>query len=411
MMNPTACSPLFSFNPRKYLLDVSRLVWRAWRGGLPTGIDRVCLAYVEHFGSRSQAVLQRKGFHLILSPAESDNLFKLLVSGRAQRYDLIRFWLDAGPAALIRRPKPRAVYLNVGHTGLNEKTLPRWLARHQLRAVYLIHDLIPLTHPEFCRDGEAQKHRRRMVNVLASAAGVICNSKATLDDLWAFAAAEGLPRPPSIAAWISGNPIPFSGQPKTLSKPYFITVGTIEGRKNHQLLLDVWRRLVAELGDDAPVLLIVGQRGWQADHVFQQLDCPGELEVSVRELRTCSDDELAGWTAGARAVLMPSLAEGFGLPLVEALQIGTPVIASDLPVFHEIAGDIPTYLAPLDGDAWLRAIRAFLGASSDRIRQIAQMKSYRAPTWDGHFAVVEPWLNSLENRTPLGGHISVESAI
>ena len=150
----------------------------------------------------------------------------------AQRYDLIRFWLDAGPAALMRRPKPRAVYLNVGHTGLNEKTLPRWLARHQLRAVYLIHDLIPLTHPEFCRDGEAQKHRRRMVNVLASAAGAICNSKATLDDLWAFAAAEGLPRPPSIAAWISGNPIPFSGQPKTLSKPYFIAVGTIEGRKN-----------------------------------------------------------------------------------------------------------------------------------------------------------------------------------
>ena len=108
---------------------------------------------------------------------------------------------------------------------------------------------------------------------------------------------------------------------------------------------------------------------------------------------------------------MPSFAEGFGLPLVEALRIGTPVIASDLPVFREIAGDIPTYLAPLDGDAWLRAIRAFLGASSDRIRQIAQMKSYRAPTWDGHFAVVEPWLNSLENRSPLGGHISVKSAI
>ena len=74
------------------------------------------------------------------------------------------------------------------------------------------------------------------------------------------------------------------------------------------------------------------------------LDDATELRVNVLELGSCADDELAAIVAGRERLLMPSFAEGFGLPVVEALELGTPVIASDLPVFREIAGDIPTYL-------------------------------------------------------------------
>lgn len=376
---------------REFLLDVSRLVWRAWRGGLPTGIDRVCLAYVEHFGSRSQAVIQRRGFHFLLSPAHSDKLFELLRSGSATRSQLVALaavaWQD-----IFRKPRPGAIYINAGHTGLNEPSLPAWIARHRLRAVYLIHDLIPIAYPQFCRPEEFEKHSQRMKNALTSAAGVIGNSAATVKELEAFALTQQLPVPPSVVAWISGAMQPINVNPRVLARPYFVTLGTIEGRKNHQLLLDIWRRLVADLQDEAPVLVIIGQRGWKAEAVINQLDHLEELEASVREIGTCDDNELAGWISGARALLMPSYAEGFGLPVIEALRSGTPVIASNLPVYREVVGDVPTYIDPADGAGWERAIRSFSGESIERQRQLARMKDYRVPTWHEHFVAVENWL-------------------
>jgi len=378
---------------REILLDVSRLVWRVWSGRLPTGVDRVCLAYLDHFRDRSQAVMQRGGWQVILSPAQSDRLYRLLLDGRATKAsDLLRFFLAFAWRGARRSVARRGlVYLNVGHTGLNESSLPNWIAANGLRAVYLIHDLIPLTHPEFCRPGEAQKHSERIRNVLASASGVIGNSQTTIDELAAFAKSNELEMPPQAVAWIAGY-TSGAAKPKALDRPYFLTVGTIEGRKNHLLLLQVWRRLVADLGNRAPILVIVGQRGWEAERAFEILDQLGALEGHVLELGTCGDEELADWIAGARALLMPSFTEGFGLPVIESLELGTPVIASDLPVYREIVGSIPTYLDPLDSSGWARSIKAFSSAATERERQKAQMAAYRAPTWERHFQIVEAWL-------------------
>ena len=375
---------------RPFLLDVSRLIWRVWRGGLPTGIDRVCHAYVEHFGARSQAVVQRRGFHFVLSPADSDRLFRLLLAKEPVRRTLLTFAVSASLRTVKTSPRLGCLYLNVGHTGLNEPSLPTWIARHRLRAVYLIHDLIPLTHPQLCRDGEAEKHKLRLNNVLASAAGVIGNSQATVDDLAGFAERQGHSMPPSVVAWLGAEDFPHDPRPKIGGKPHFVVVGTIEGRKNHQLLMDVWRDIVADRRQEAPLLVIIGQRGWQANEVFDQLDRPGELEGHVLELGSCDDDDLAGWIAGARALLMPSFAEGFGLPVMEALQLGTPVIATDLPVYREIAGDRPVYLGPTDKAGWKSAVESLAGGPQSK-----KMPDFRAPTWQDHFSTVEAWLKML----------------
>jgi glycosyltransferase involved in cell wall biosynthesis len=297
--------------------------------------------------------------------------------------------------SLGRRPILGQFYLNVGHTGLNEPSLPQWIKRHRLRAIYLIHDLIPLTHPEYCRGGEAEKHRERMFNVIESAAGVIGNSQATLDDLSCFAKQVGRPMPMSITAWISGGEFRTQLKRRQISAPHFVVVGTIEGRKNHQLLLNVWRKIVAERGAESPTLVIVGQRGWQAERLFSQLDNLGLLQDHVLELGSCADNELAAWVASARALLMPSFVEGFGLPVLEGLELGTPVIASDLPIYREIAGEIPTYLDPHDEGSWERTIMAFCGDDPERKRQVAAARHFRAPTWGDHFRKVEPWLEVL----------------
>jgi len=386
---------------RELLLDVSRLLWRVWRGGLPTGIDRVCLAYVRHFAPRALAVVQWKGFRAVLSAAHSDRIFDLLTGvwgvGRAGLVARALLPIAAGR----RRPKRGMLYLNVGHTGLNHRRLPQWIRAHRLRAVYMIHDLIPITHPSHCRDGEEAKHRQRLDHLLISASGVIGNSQASLDELAQYAASSCKRMPPSIAAWISGWELSAGAEPRVMGRPYFVTLDTIEGRKNHRLLLNVWRRLVCELGGNAPLLVIIGQRGWQAEDVIALLDHPGVLNGHVLELGRCEDQEVAEWIAGARALLMPSFAEGFGLPVIEALHLGTPVIASNLTVFREVAGGIPTFLDPADEESWCGAVRAFAGESSERERQLAAIDTYRAPTWDGHFARVERWLESLPPPPPM----------
>jgi len=381
---------------RRLLIDVSRMIWRLWTGRIPTGIDRVCLAYVEHFGPRSQAVIQRKGQRHILSPAHSDALFALLLGGG---HAFRRRFVLLAARVLLSRPQTRLsgspVYLNVGHTGLDQPDLPAWIAGLGIRAVFLICDLIPLTHPEFCREGESERHRLRITNALRGAGGIISISQMTATEIEAFAEGAGLPMPPHVVAWLAGHPLPSTIAPPPISRPYFVSVGTIEGRKNHVLLLQLWKRLVQKHGDKAPMLVIIGQRGWEAEHVLAMLDRAPSLQGHVLELNNASDSELAGYIAGARALLMPSFVEGFGIPVVEALQLGTPVIASDLQVFREIAGDIPHYLDSSDGAGWERAIGEFLTDGQERRRQLALMPSYTPPSWASHFEHVEQWLEEL----------------
>lgn len=378
------------------ILDVSRLVWRSWRGGLPTGIDRVCLAYAEHYSGRARAMVQRKAARFVLSRKDSDRLFAFLLKGRAASpLDWVKMAASLLPSVLRQESFQSAIYLNVGHTGLDEASLPAWLEHHQLRPVYMVHDLIPLSHPQFCRVGESEKHSRRMENVVATATGIIGNSETTLGELEQFAASRGRFLPATLAALIAGHQPPLDPPLPSLARPYFITLGTIEGRKNHLMLLRCWQRLLRKHGTAAPRLVIVGQRGWEADEAFAILDNLGELDGNVIEMGDCDDDRLASLIAGARALLMPSFVEGFGLPIIEALQLSTPVIASDLPVYREIAGSVPTYLDPADEDGWISRIWEFTHDSPERGRQMLAMPDYRAPAWPEHFRKVEAWLATL----------------
>jgi glycosyltransferase involved in cell wall biosynthesis len=204
--------------------------------------------------------------------------------------------------------------------------------------------------------------------------------------------------PPALAAPLA--PAQFAANAlarSPLEAPYFVTLGTIEPRKNHWMLLHVWRRLAEEMGSEAPHLVIVGQRGWECENVVDLLERCAPLRGFVHELPACSDAQLAQYLAHARALLFPSFSEGYGLPLVEALMLGTPAIASALPAFAEAAGQVPDYLDPLDGPAWTQAVRDYMRPEHPRrAEQMLRLQQFRAPTWAQHFERVEPLLESLE---------------
>lgn len=378
------------------LIDVTRLADRLLQNRLPTGVDRVSLGYLTHFYDRARALVRFAGRWVELGRDDSRKIFRALLDGDADGHSAIRRCVARG-YALSWRQRHGGVLLNTGHSGLDRADYGATLIRRDLRPVFFLHDLIPMSHPEYCRPGESERHHFRLETMLSVGKGVIVNSQATRDELFNFASARNLPVPPCAVASLAPArlPAPFHGRPE--KKPYFVILGTIEPRKNHSLLLHLWRQLVAEFGEVAPKLVVIGQRGWECEQVVDLLDRCAALQEHVIELPRCEDRELSTWLAHAQALLFPSFIEGFGMPLVEALMLGVPVIASDLPVFREIAGEIPLYLDPLDGPGWRRAVLEFVRPDSiERQVQIERIGSYAPPTWEQHFAVVEDLLKEID---------------
>lgn len=393
-------------NEAPLLFDASRLVWRRWAGVRPTGIDRICSAWLQHYASQSQAVLLHRHGRHILSGSASQALFQLLAEpeavgdghgGRNQfRRALIGWGLRHFGSAQRARPGHGRLWLNIGHTGLDLPGLASWCRSAQLRPVLMVHDLIPITHPQYCRAGEADRHRLRMHALLTIGHAVIGNSQHTIETLADFARSEALAMPAALVAWPGTPNLPVTTDTVGGEQRDFIILGTIEGRKNHMLLLDVWDRLLREHGRAAPRLVIIGRRGWACDDVLARLDAGG-FGDRVVETGALDDAAIARRLASARALLFPSFAEGYGLPLVEALDAGVPVIASDLPVFLEIGQGVPDLLPPDDVAGWQAAIMAYATDGSPvRAAQMARLAGFRAPDWAGHFARVDAFLKTLQ---------------
>ncbi|MCG8431238.1 MAG: glycosyltransferase, partial [Candidatus Omnitrophica bacterium] len=140
----------------------------------------------------------------------------------------------------------------------------------------------------------------------------------------------------------------------------------------------------------------IGQRGWECENVIDLLERSEAIRNFVIELPACSDADLSTYLYHSRALLFPSFAEGYGMPLMEALTLGVPVIASNLPVFREIAGDVPDYLDPLDSMGWLQKIEAFsTSCSLERAAQCERRAHFDPPSWSGHFQLVENLMEQL----------------
>lgn len=376
-------------------LDVTRLLTRLYDGFLPTGVDRVGLAYIKKYGVKARAILSERGFSTVLTEKDSQQTFAWLLQSHASR-NAIRALIARACLNRLRETGLNGVLLHTSHNGMEFGRYYRAMARRDIRPVFMVHDLIPLTHAEYCRPGVDATHRHRMHTALRHASGLIANSQATLDSLAVEAQRAGLKLPPSVVARLASGVTQGPLAKRPLPSPYFVMLGTIEPRKNHWFILHVWRRLVEQLGAAAPKLVVIGRRGWECENVVDMLERCESLKGVVIEEAHCSDDQLHAYLQHAQALLFPSFVEGYGIPLAEALSLNVPVLASDLDVFHEIADDIPDYLDPLDGPGWLTRIQAYSHENSpERNAQLTRIERFREPTWAQHFEHVDGFLETL----------------
>lgn len=305
-------------------------------------------------------------------------------------------------------PSGNSVYLNTSHQGLSNKdgfsTLKMKLG---LKFAFYIHDLIPIDYPEYVPASGYSDHLKRMNTVSFCADMVIVNSKATKKSFLSWCEKQDLRSPECEVAYI-GVEKSFLERPaeelppalETLDQQsYFTYIGTIEPRKNHLFLLQIWRDWILR-GIVPPKLVIVGKRGWENQNVFNFIDQCEAIKPYVVVLSNLNDSGLKRIIRGAKALLFPSFSEGWGMPLIEAQTMGTPVICSDIPVFHEASSHLATFINPLDAIIWQKTILDFCDPDKNvHDDAVKALGSYSPPRWEDHFNIVDKLLDNLEIRT------------
>lgn len=391
------------------LIDLTRMASRLGTGAA-TGIDRVEQAWTRHLLTLDDpvfalvrmklgfALLDRRGVSALLdrasgrvAPGPADLAGRLIwreapLRARAEA-DLRRLSLARvavpGLGRLLRRLPAGFIYLNLGHANLTPRVFAAVKALGG-RAGVLVHDTIPLDHPEFARAGIPAVFRRKMRAVADGADLVIHSAKATRAATDTALARLGRVPPGIVAPLGLDLAAPDPGQlPPGLppARPFALVLGTIEPRKNLALLADVWANHRPALD-----LIIAGHRGWAESALFERLAATPGIVLSG----ALPDRAVAALMGSAEALLFPSLAEGYGLPPLEALARGLPVICADLAVLHETLGDLAVYLDPRDVYSWAKEIRALAtpGARHRGGAKGTDATGFVPPSWEAHFKTV-----------------------
>lgn len=227
-------------------------------------------------------------------------------------------------------------------------------ARSGAKLGQLVHDMLPITGANWYADAQGVAAAADLALLLGAADALAADSREV-----AAEAALVARRP--VTPVLPPDPIlPAAADPRGLrpDTPYVLTVGTIHPRKNHVLLLDMWSRwLASDRGAGrVPWLVIVGRRHPQDRMVFERLASEPALQSRVRVVTDATDPELAALYEGCRFLVFPSLAEGWGLPIREALVYGKPSIVTDAIPSKDVSRFVEV-VSSGDGDALYSAIR------------------------------------------------------
>jgi glycosyltransferase involved in cell wall biosynthesis len=246
-----------------------------------------------------------------------------------------------------------------------------------------VFDLIAWEAPESVQRRAAWIERLTIRRALRQARRVFCNSESTRRDL---AARFRFPSPVSVvplaaddrfAADIAETRLAETKQRHGLERPFVLAAGTLEPRKNLRRLIDAFAQLPPELRSQHR-LVLVGPHGWDHDDVLQKAN-----EEGVRVLGRVSDDDLVRLYRACEVFCYPSLYEGFGLPVLEAMRAGAPVITSNVSSLPEVGGDAVEYVDPRATPEITAALTRLLtdGARREELRARGRERAARF-SWD-----------------------------
>lgn len=274
----------------------------------------------------------------------------------------------------------------------------------EITIVSLVHDMIPRLFPHFFGPGFADYYSGHMAEVLQLSDRILTNSQSSRIDILAFADELGLEAPPidvirlgDDGASRSRTSAPLKPE-QGINREFVLCVGTLEIRKNYNLLCDVWS-LAIQNGIPVPLLVIVGREGWLTADLQYRINNDPVLQQNVRWIRSCPDEQLSWLYQNCLLTMYPSHYEGWGLPIAESLSYGKVCISSSTSSMPEIAGDLIPYVNNYDVHGTLQIVVDLVKNKTKRAALEAKIKKhYRGNTWDDSFREMWDSVSSAHSK-------------
>ena len=250
-----------------------------------------------------------------------------------------------------------------------------------LRIITCCYDLIPVLFPQYCVGEVAKRFTEYFIELSWGSEAVLCISEQTRRDYVQLCDQLGAPSRKTVVIPL-GDSIPsaMTGVGEQVSSiaraPFILFVSTIERRKNHEVLYRAYHLLVRRgLSKGLPKLVFVGMPGWGVGDLLKDIELDPLTKGLIVQLNHVTDSELGHLYEHSRFCVFPSLYEGWGLPVGEALAVGKAVIASDEGSLPEVGGDLVRYVSAWDPYAWADAIQEYVANP-----QLVQDVEYKVKT-------------------------------
>ena len=292
-------------------------------------------------------------------------------------------------------------------------------AKFFYRAHYMqvFYDLIPISVPEVVAAPLIPHFARAMAAMSIYADHIFSISRYSQDDLTNTLARLERPVPGMSVIPMGGTITDAEGEGVApigaLEKlgvpgPFVLCVGTLEPRKNHALLFQLWRRLVARHGaDKVPRLVLVGRVGWYMEDFMRQLKITGFVEKTVVHLQGVSNAELSVLYDSCLFTIFPSFSEGWGLPITESLARGKVCVCSNVTSMPEAGGTHALYIDPFDTSGAYDLVETLIFDGHRLAHEETKLASFHATSWAdaseglrAQFAEVVPRLAALPKTPP-----------
>ena len=385
-----------------------------------TGIDRVQIHlndylinhYCEWEAERFQLVFRHEG--VVLKKVGFNackNLVRLAVERQSSRDAVAWAVTEARAVATNVVTEPGDLYFLPGPfwTASSSNHLISTLKSRGVVVGAYIYDLIPMTHPQFCEDAHCSVFAAAFAELVPQLDFALTISEFVAKELRRMLEVHDLFVPPILAAPLA-HELEARGSydvaerkavlDRFSGRPFVLCVGTIEARKNHLYLLNVWRTLEAE-GVELPLLVFVGRLGWRITDFREQLQAVRYCNDRIKIVSDVSDADLACMYDHCLFTIFPSFVEGWGLPVGESLARGKIAVASSVASIPEVGGKHALYIDPHNLHSGVDVVRRLITDASFRAAQEALVRAeFKPRTWtaagEGFFSAL---VQGYEART------------
>lgn len=387
----------------KIYIDVTKLLSVPYLTGIQRVVREVALQMISKQDMEVVLLHYNEYYHLY-KQVNTQKFYDYYENGKGKVEELITDkvidWKELQPGGVFYDID------SVWNLPLRRSVLLPKLKANGVKVATFVHDIIPITHPQFCHSITTFNFMNYIASYLQYGDLIISSTRSNLDAISMLLEQLNLPPIPEAVSWLGSD---FKAQDRgeeevhpdavkaAESGTYVLMVGTIEPRKNHALVLDAFDSLLFDKGVN---LIFAGGIGWNIDSFQKRMEQHPRKNQQFFHLSGMNDATIDYLYQHAYCVAFPTFNEGFGLPVIESFQRGTPVLASDIPVMREIGEGFCEYFDIQDWTDFANKLLNWMEHPEEYSINREKLSSYVPVTWDQVTEKMQEALLSLEPVSP-----------